>query len=297
MRQSQSSTTAEFMALFRAQESAMPEHRRLFSDPFAIAFLSPRLRAASTLFRIPLVRSALARWMDARWPGARTSAIARTRLIDEWASAAASQGMRQAAILGAGFDCRAWRLTAFRELRIFEVDHPATSSEKRRVIGDIGAPTERVSFAPIDFERESLAEALAKVGFDADRPTLVIWEGVTNYLTAEAVDATLRSIAALAEGSQLIFTYVDADLISSSNRFKDAASARRAVTGVGESWTFGLRPEALPAYLEERGLRLVKDMSANEYRTHTMGAAGASAKGYEFYHVALVQVGGQARPD
>ncbi len=184
--------------------------------------------------------------MDARWPGARTSAIARTRLIDEWASAAASQGMRQAVILGAGFDCRAWRLTAFRELRIFEVDHPATSPEKRRVIGDIGAPTERVSFAPIDFEQESLAEALAKVGFDANRPTLVIWEGVTNYLTAEAVDATLRSIAALAEGSQLIFTYVDADLINGADRFRDAASARRAVTGVGEPWTFGLRPEALP---------------------------------------------------
>ena len=120
---------------------------------------------------------------------------------------------------------------------------------------------------------------------------------MTNYLTAEAVDATLRSIAALAEGSQLIFTYVDADLINGADRFRDAASARRAVTGVGEPWTFGLRPEALPAYLEERGLRLVKDMSANEYRTHTMGAAAASAKGYEFYHVALVEVGGQARPD
>src|SRR5271165_1283885 len=180
MRESQSSTTAEFMALFRAQESAMPEHSRLFNDPFAVSFLSPRLRAASTLFRITLVRSALARWMDARWPG---------------------------------------------------------------------------------------------------------------------VDATLRSIAALAEGSQLIFTYVDADLINGADRFRDAASARRAVTGVGEPWTFGLRPEALPAYLEERGLRLVKDMSANEYRTHTMGAAAASAKGYEFYHVALVEVGGQARPD
>jgi methyltransferase (TIGR00027 family) len=286
------------MALFRAQESAMPEHRRLFNDPFAVAFLSPRLRAASTLFRIPLVRSALARWMDARWPGARTSAIARTRLIDEWASAAASQGMRQAVILGAGFDCRAWRLTAFRELRIFEVDYPATSSEKRRVIGDIGAPTERVSFAPIDFERDSLAEALAKGGFDASKRALVIWEGVTNYLTADAVDSTLRWMAKLAKGSQLIFTYVDADLINGSDRFSDAATARRAVTGVGEPWTFGFLPEALPAYLEERGLRLIEDMSANEYRTHTMGAAGDSAnKGYEFYHVALVEVGGPARPD
>src|SRR5271165_131343 len=57
-----------------------------------------------------------------------------------------------------------------------------------------------------------------------------------------------------------------------ADRFRDAASARRAVTGVRGPWTFGLRPEALPAYLEERGLRLVKDMSADEYRTHTMPA-------------------------
>ena len=95
-------------------------------------------------------------------------------------------------ILGAGFDCRAWRLTALSDLLIFEVDYPATSSEKRRRIGELGAPTERVSFAPIDFERERLPEALAKVGLDADRPALVICEGVTNYLTADAVEATLR---------------------------------------------------------------------------------------------------------
>ena len=74
----------------------------------------------------------------------------------------------------------------------------------------------------------------------------------------------------------MTFTYVDADLINGSDRFKDAASARRAVTGVGEPWTFGLRPEALPAYLEARRSRLVKDMSANEYRTHTMGARAVS---------------------
>ena len=91
MRGNKSSATAEFMALFRAQESALPQRRRLFSDPFAVSFLSPRLRAASVMFRIPFVRLLLARWMDARWPGARTSAIARTRLIDDWASDAADE--------------------------------------------------------------------------------------------------------------------------------------------------------------------------------------------------------------
>ena len=297
MRGSKSSATAEFVALFRAQESALPQRRRLFSDPFAVSFLSPRLRAGSVLFRIPFVRLLLARWMDARWPGARTSAIARTGLIDEWASALAAVGMQQAVILGAGFDCRAWRLTAFHDLPIFEVDCPATSSEKRRRIGELGARTEGVSFVPMDFEREILPEALAKIGFEADRRMLVIWEGVTNYLTADAVDATLRWISTLAAGSRLIFTYVDADLINRSDRFRDGAGVRRAVTVVGEPWTFGFRPGALPAYLNERGLRLFEDLSANEYRAYTMGAKGAQAKGYEFYHVALVQVCGQARPE
>jgi methyltransferase (TIGR00027 family) len=291
MRASQSSTTAEFMALFRAQESAMPEHKRLFYDPFAVSFLSPRLRIASTLFRIPFVRSLLAHFMDARWPGARTSAIARTRVIDEWASSAVAAGTQQVLILGAGFDCRAWRLPAFRNLAVFEIDHPATSAEKQRLIGELGAPIGRVSFVPVDFERESLPEGLAKVGFRADKLTLVLWEGVTNYLTAEAIDTTLRWVATLAESSQLIFTYVDSDLINGSGRFKDAARARHAVTSVGEPWTFGFRPEELPEYLKERGLQLIKDMSANEYRARVMGARGVRAKGYEFYHVALVQVG------
>jgi methyltransferase (TIGR00027 family) len=279
------------MALFRAQESALPEGKRLFDDPFALSFLTPRHRTVSAMFRVPIVRSLLARWMDARWPGARTSAIARTRLIDEWASAAATAGLQQAVILGAGFDCRAWRLSAFSGVAVFEVDYPATSAKKQKLIREVGASTERVCFAPVDFERESLTEGLAKTVFRADKPTLVIWEGVTNYLTAEAVDATMRWVATLAKGSRMIFTYVDADVVNSSARFDDAGGARRAVARVGEPWTFGFRPKELPTYLKARGLRLVRDMSADEYRAYAMGERAVHAKGYEFYHVALTGVG------
>ena len=228
MQGSQSSTTAKYMALFRAQESALPEGERLFDDPFAVSFLSSRLRLVGALFRIPIVRAVLSRWMDARWPGARTSAIARPRLIDDWASAAATTRVQQVVILGAGFDCRAWRLPAFSGIPIFEIHYPATSAEKRRLIGKLGAPTQQVCFVPVDFERESLAEGLAKVGFRADKRTLVIWEGVTNYLTAEAVDATVRWVATLAEGSRLIFTYVNADLINGSDR--DSHTAPKSVS-------------------------------------------------------------------
>ena len=63
MQASNSSATAEYMALFRAQESALPVGTRLFHDPFAASFLSPRFRAAAALFRIPIVRSLLKHWM------------------------------------------------------------------------------------------------------------------------------------------------------------------------------------------------------------------------------------------
>jgi methyltransferase (TIGR00027 family) len=92
-------------------------------------------------------------------------------------------------------------LPAFRDLPIFEVDHPATSAVKRKQIEELGASISQVAFVPLDFDREQLSDALSNAGFQGKRRTLVIWEGVTNYLTAAAVDATLRWIGSLAEGS------------------------------------------------------------------------------------------------
>jgi methyltransferase (TIGR00027 family) len=113
-------------------------------------------------------------------------------------------GAGQALILGAGFESRAWRLPAFRDLPIFEVDHPATSAVKRKQIEKLGASISQVTFVPVDFDREQLSDALSNAGFQGNRSTLVIWEGVTNYLTAAAVDATSRWIGLLAEGSRLM---------------------------------------------------------------------------------------------
>jgi O-methyltransferase involved in polyketide biosynthesis len=102
MNANQASTTAEYMALFRALESARPAGKRLFDDPFAQAFLRPWLRRVVTATRWPLVNATIARLIDARWPGARTSAIARTCFIDGEVRAALARGIEQVVILGAG---------------------------------------------------------------------------------------------------------------------------------------------------------------------------------------------------
>jgi O-methyltransferase involved in polyketide biosynthesis len=83
MRPNQASQTAEYMALFRALESAQPPSHRLFDDPYARNFLRPSLRFTADLARIPFVGDLIPWIIDRRWPGARTSGVARTKLIDD----------------------------------------------------------------------------------------------------------------------------------------------------------------------------------------------------------------------
>jgi methyltransferase (TIGR00027 family) len=287
------STTAEIMAFFRALESVRrPMHHRLFHDPFATRFLRPWLRIMVLGSVVPLIGRLLLRSIDRRWPGARTSAIARTRLIDDWTNDGIAGGAAQVVILGAGFDSRAWRLPALGKATVFELDHPATSAEKRRRLVTMEAERSNIQFVAVDFERDTAAEALARSSFDPGRPAVVIWEGVTNYLTLTAVDATLRWVASLAIGTRLIFTYVHEGVLADPGAFEGATKILAAVTGTGEPWTFGLRPEALPDELAERGLKLREDLGAGTYRARYFGERAEHMRGYEFYRVALAEVVG-----
>jgi methyltransferase (TIGR00027 family) len=282
------SRTAEFMALFRALESASDPANRLFNDPWAIRFLRPPLRAVATLAHLPLVRSLICRFIDRRWPGARTSGVARTRYIDDTLCKALSGGINQLVLLGAGFDSRASRLPQLAHARVFEVDHPNTSRMKQSRIGQVPA---QVRYVAIDFNRQMLDEALCEAGLDLARPALFLWEGVTQYLTANAVDATFKFITRSAPGSQVLFTYVHADAIDSQH--DGMAALNETLRNAAEPWIFGLDPRKLPEYLARRGLRLISDLNATAYRILYANANASATRpntGYEFYRVALATV-------
>lgn len=240
------SRTAEHVALFRALETRRRD--RLFADDHAIRFLSARYRWLVRAAAVPPVGQGIARLIDHRYPGGpRTSAVARTRLIDDLLAEARPD---QVLLLGAGYDSRAHRVPGMPPT--YEVDHPATQRVKRQRIAD----RPHVHYVPVDLNTESLASALD--GFPARR-TAVIWEGVTNYLTAPAVDATFRDLTMIvASGSTIIFTYVDGAALGADTAW------HRVVEKAGEPWTFGLHPADVPGYLAERGLDLKGDLSAKE---------------------------------
>jgi methyltransferase (TIGR00027 family) len=288
MKQDQPSTTAEFMALFRSLESARPPEKRLFNDPLAMGFLRPSLRLVVRMSRIPILGAFVPWYIDSRWPGARTSGIARTRFIDDLSTQALRDEIKQIAILGAGFDSRAYRIPGIERARVFEVDHPDTLSAKReRVRQILGSAPAHVVCAEIDFNRQGLEEVLKAAGFSLAERTFFIWEGVTNYLTEQAVTATLRFVSTSAPGSRIVFTYVHRDVIDSLARVDGGQAIGATLQRLGEPWTFGLDPAEVSGYLKKCGLQLVEDVGSVEYRARYMDSTRCNLKGYEFYRVAV----------
>jgi methyltransferase (TIGR00027 family) len=212
-------------------------------------------------------------------------------LIDDALNDALRDGVGQVVILGAGFDCRAYRLRGLEGARVFEVDHPATLVAKKDVLKQVlGGLPAHVTFAEIDFDRQGLASVIEASGFDRDARTFFLWEGVTNYLTEAAVDRTLRYLATAGQpGSRILFTYIHRGVLQDGEAFEDARNPASVVERVGEPWTFGIDPEELPTFLGERGLELIEDVGSLEYRARYMKPSGLHMRGYEFYRAALAE--------
>ncbi|HEX6356282.1 SAM-dependent methyltransferase [Actinophytocola sp.] len=265
------SRTAEHVALFRALESRRRD--RLFVDDYAVRFLPARYRWLVRVAAMPPVGHRIAGLIDHRYPGGpRMSAVARTRLIDDLLAEAEPE---QVLLLGAGYDSRAHRIP--RMPTTYEVDHPATQRAKRQRIADRA----HVHYVPVDLNEERLAHALQRAAFPRKR-TAVIWEGVTNYLTEQAVDATLRDlVTTTAQGSTVILTYVDRAALGADTTW------HQEVAKVGEPWTFGLDPVEVPGYLAEHGLDVRGDLSTKEAAVRYDRPDEPAA---EFYRVAWAVV-------
>lgn len=291
--QNRASRTAEDVALFRALETARP-HDRVFADPFAARFLHGGYRLLARAAAIPAVNRWIEHYIDRHYAaGPRGSAVARTRLIDDLAGDALADGARQVVLLGAGYDSRAYRLPAMARATVFEVDHPATQRAKQRLLRGAVHPGRRahVRLVPADLTVDDLSATLRAAGFEAFERTVVIWEGVTNYLTSEAVDATIRTLAAIAgSDSRLIFTYVDRRALDGTGDFPGFAEWHASVAGKGEPWTFGFVPSELPAYLDERGLTLFLDESAREAADHYLLPLGRHDPASSFYRIAAAEI-------
>ena len=187
--------------------------------------------------------------------------------MDEAFLAALQAGYPQIVLLGAGFDTRALRFASQNQgTKIYELDVPTTQSPKIEIFHQRGLaiPPELV-FAPINFDREDIFTVLSEAGFKDRQLTLFLWEGVSMYLSAEAVNNTLKFIRAhSAPGSRVVFDYIHASVLRRENRYYGEQEIFKTVANAGEGWTFGLEDGKITPFLAARGFEISAHYTASD---------------------------------
>jgi methyltransferase (TIGR00027 family) len=243
MQEGKFSRTAQRVAIRRAAHQLF-DQPRVLDDPLALRIIGDE--AAEALRSNPKENHRFARAF-------RAFMAARSRFAEDELARAVAQGVSQYVVLGAGLDTFAYR-NPHSGLRVFEVDHPATQAWKREQLRAAGIAVPRdLTFVPVDFERQALADGLAQSAFDAQAAAFFSWLGVTPYLTHEACMTTFDVIARMPAGSGVVFDFaVDRKLLNLGQRMALDALSRR-VAAAGEPFQLFFDPTQLQTELKKLG--------------------------------------------
>lgn len=250
------SQTAYRVAKHRAMHQVL-DSPKVFDDPVALRILGADERSA--------VRREARRHDGPLSRGLRAGMVARSRIAEDALREAMQRGVRQYVVLGAGLDTFAYRNPyPAPALQVFEVDHPATQAWKRQLLDAARIPLPAsLTFVPVDFETQSLADALRAGGFRTDEPAFFSWLGVTMYLTRESILATLGFIAST-PGNSLVFDHLLAPAtLGPLHRMALRMMAWRCAR-LGEPWQSFFEPQSLQRDLLAAGFRHVEHVDARE---------------------------------
>jgi methyltransferase (TIGR00027 family) len=253
VRAGQPSITARGAAAYRAIHQTL-EKGVIFNDPFAIRILDEETRA-----RLDEIAAdgSLRPW--------RLFIAARSRFSEDSLAASVARGVRQVVVLGAGLDTFSLRNPhADLGVRVFEVDYPSTQDWKRERLKHAGlAEPASLVFAPVDFERQSLADGLISAGFRFDRPAFFQWLGVIPYLTPDAVSSTLDFIAGVPD-SEVVFDYAEPLENYPVGRRESVVAVAESAAARGEPWLSLFAPKELSEMLSSKGFAAIEDLGLAE---------------------------------
>ncbi len=261
--------TAQGVAKQRLIETIAGPKKRIINDPYADKFV-----VGSGV--IKLMGHRLNVWLTSKLaPGFHEHLISRTRFIDDLIEKSAKEGIEQYVILGAGYDSRANRLNLTPSLKIFEVDQPEVSDIKLSKLPKDLPNLENITYVNIDFSYQSLSEQLLTAGFDQTKSTIITLEGVSQYITKEAVISTIQELSLITKDARSIFfmSYVD-ELLNKDpsacfgkgypNPSKKANLIQTLSAKVGEPWISFYRDEEIESILEENGYSMKENVTLED---------------------------------
>lgn len=285
-RKERASFTALGIVALRAIERERPPAERIVDDPYA------RHMVGEYLHRFIYNISKLG-FSERRAPGVVGWLLARERAIDDYLLRMAAEGIEQLVILGAGYDARAYRFARkLKGAHVFEVDAPATQAAKRdRVEMFLDEVDLALTFVPVDFETESLAQELTEGGYDPTRKTLHLIQGVLPYLTSDAVDRLLEFCREQSgSGSAVVFDYVDEAAVKGETDHPEIRSTNMYGYFGGEQIQFGIAQSDARAWLEARGFINVENTISTDLHERYFTGANATREVVDGYGILFGRV-------
>lgn len=284
MEEDKPSQTAIGPAILRAAHQILDQEPRILDDPIAVGLVD-----GSDREQILEQATALNR---RQMKLARSLFVMRSRYAEDCLKEAAETGVRQFVILGAGLDTFAYRQPEWATtFKIFEVDHPSTQGWKRERLkaGSVRIPLNLV-FAPCDFEKTELSEALSAASFASNQPAFVSWLGVTQYLTRVAIEATLRFVASLPRGSAIVFQFALPESMLDGRDLEQSQLFTKRAAEVGEPWITRLPPEEWKGWLSRLGYSRIFHLNREIAQARYFSGRGDGLGAVQMHHMMLAEV-------
>jgi len=274
MKPSEPSRTALMIARQRAAHQLL-DHGSILNDPFALKILREDEKDVLQFAnKHPLASIG------------RLFTAARSRIAEDALSKAVERGVRQIVILGAGLDTFALRNPhGARNIRIYEVDHPATQAWKRQRLAEaqIALPP-WLTHVPVDFERDDVGEKLVDAGFQKNSLAFFTWLGVVPYLTLDAIGRTLDHMASIRD-SEVVFDYVEPPEAFSEELRQLEKARSEQLEKIGERSDTRFEPAGMAAILRLHGFCAVEDISYQQIASRFGHAVQGLAPGHAGFHV------------
>ena len=268
------SRTALMIARQRAAHQVL-DHGSILSDPFAVKILREDEKDVRQFANGHPLASI-----------GRLITAARSRIAEDALSEAVERGMRQIVVLGAGFDTFALRNPhGARQIRIYEVDHPATQAWKRQRLAEaLIANPQWLTLVPVDFEQDDVGEKLIAAGFQQNSPAFFTWLGVVPYLTQDAIGRTLDYMSSI-RNSEVVFDYVEPPEAFSEELKQFEMERARQLERIGEPSVSCFEPAGITAILRAHGFCAIVDLNFREIASRFGHAVQGLAPGNHGVHV------------
>jgi methyltransferase (TIGR00027 family) len=274
MKPNEPSRTALMIARQRAAHQ-MLDHGSILDDPFAMKILCEDEKDVLQFANAHPLASI-----------GRLFTAARTRIAEDALSGAVERGIRQIVILGAGLDTFALRNPhGAQQIRIYEVDHPATQAWKRQRLAEaqIALPPWLV-LVPVDFERDDVGEKLVAAGFQQNSPAFFTWLGVVPYLTQDTIGRTLDYISSI-QNSEVVFDYMEPPEAFSGELRQIEKQRTEQLKKIGERSVTRFEPAGIRTLLRSHRFCAIDDINFQEIRSRFGNAIQGLAPGYTGLHV------------